>query len=103
VLWRLYRMTGAGARAGDRLRVVALGLAFGGAAGNLLDRARWGSVIDFIDFGFRRNWWPVFNAADSAITVGVILFAMTLLAESGGSRGHDAPAPDPSGRAGGAA
>jgi len=84
-------------------RGIALGLIIGGAAGNLLDRARWGSVIDFIDFGFRRNWWPVFNAADSAISIGVILFALTLLRDGGGSHGHDAPAPDPAGRAGGAA
>jgi len=85
-------------------RSIALGLIVGGAAGNLLDRARWGSVIDFVDFGYRQNWFPVFNAADSAITVGVILFAFTLLTES--ARDPDerhAPAPDPPGGAGGAA
>lgn len=60
-------------------RSLALGLIVGGACGNLLDRVRWGSVIDFIDFGYRQNWWPVFNAADSAITVGVIVYAGTLL------------------------
>jgi signal peptidase II len=60
-------------------RSIALGLILGGAAGNLIDRLRWGSVIDFIDFGYRQNWWPVFNAADSAITIGVVLFAATLL------------------------
>jgi signal peptidase II len=62
-------------------RSLALGLIVGGAAGNLLDRLRWGSVIDFLDFGVRENWFPVFNAADSAITIGVIVFALTLLAE----------------------
>jgi signal peptidase II len=62
-------------------RSIALGLIVGGAAGNLLDRLRWGSVIDFLDFGVHENWFPVFNAADSAITVGVILFALTLLLE----------------------
>jgi signal peptidase II len=60
-------------------RSVALGLVVGGAAGNLLDRLRWGSVVDFIDFGHRRNMFPVFNAADSAITVGVAIFALTLV------------------------
>ena len=60
-------------------RSVALGLVVGGAAGNLLDRMRWGSVVDFIDFGFGHNMFPVFNAADSAITLGVALFAWTLL------------------------
>jgi len=79
-------------------RSIALGLIVGGAAGNLLDRIRWGSVIDFLDFGVRENWFPVFNAADSAITVGVILFALTLLGERGGTDDRDAPAP---GRAGG--
>jgi lipoprotein signal peptidase len=60
-------------------RSLALGLIVGGALGNLLDRVRWGSVIDFVDFGYRRNMFPVFNAADSAITIGVILFAWSLL------------------------
>ena len=69
-------------------RSIGLGLVIGGAAGNLVDRARWGSVVDFLDFGFGRNMFPVFNAADSAITVGVILFAWTLLFA------HDPPAAD---------
>ena len=54
---------------------LALGLVFGGAAGNLIDRLRFGYVTDFIDFGF----WPAFNIADSAVTVGVIIFAYSLL------------------------
>lgn len=57
------------------LNRVALGLVFGGALGNLIDRLRFGQVTDFLDFGF----WPVFNIADSAVTVGVILFAFSLL------------------------
>jgi signal peptidase II len=84
-------------------RSIALGLILGGAAGNLVDRARWGSVIDFVDFGFRKNWWPVFNAADSAITVGVILFALTLLRESGSPDERHAPPHDRPGGAGGPA
>jgi len=48
---------------------IALGLLLGGAVGNLIDRLAMGRVIDFIDIGA----WPVFNLADSAITVGVIL------------------------------
>lgn len=70
------------------LRSIALGCVIGGAAGNLLDRVRWGSVVDFLDFGFGRNMFPVFNAADSAITVGVALFAWTLLF---GHDAHEAP------------
>jgi len=55
----------------SRLTRTALGLILGGAIGNLIDRLCLGGVTDFIDFTF----WPVFNIADSAITVGVILFA----------------------------
>jgi len=54
---------------------VALGLVLGGTVGNLIDRLRLGYVTDFIDFSV----WPAFNLADSAITVGVILFAYSLL------------------------
>jgi len=52
-----------------------LGLILGGTVGNLIDRLRLGYVTDFIDFGF----WPAFNLADSAIVVGVIIFAYSLL------------------------
>lgn len=52
-----------------------LGLVLGGALGNLTDRLRFGEVIDFIDLGF----WPVFNFADSAIVVGTVLVAYSLL------------------------
>jgi len=82
VLWRLYRMTGAGARAGDRLRVLALGLAFGGAAGNLLDRIRSPQgVVDFIDIGKGDIRFWTFSLADSAVTVGAILLAWSLSRE----------------------
>ena len=52
-----------------------LGLILGGTVGNLIDRLRLGYVTDFIDFGF----WPAFNVADSAIVIGVIIFAYSLL------------------------
>jgi signal peptidase II len=82
VLWRLYRMTGAGARAGDRLRVVALGLAFGGAAGNLIDRIRSPQgVVDFIDIGVGAVRFWTFNLADSAVTVGALVLAWSLSRE----------------------
>jgi len=54
---------------------VALGLVLGGTVGNLIDRLRLGSVTDFIDFTF----WPAFNVADSAVTVGAILFVYSLI------------------------
>ena len=53
-------------RSGFRLHL-ALGLQLGGAVGNLIDRIRQGYVVDFVDFGYHSNWWPVFNVADSAI------------------------------------
>jgi signal peptidase II len=58
---------------------LALGLQLGGAVGNLIDRVRQGYVVDFVDFGYRSNWWPVFNVADSAIVVGVALLALNAL------------------------
>ncbi len=45
----------------------------GGAAGNLIDRALYGEVTDFIDIGAGAYRWPVFNVADSAVTIGIIL------------------------------
>lgn len=59
----------------DRLGKSALGLVLGGTVGNLIDRLRFGYVIDFIGVGI----WPAFNIADSAIVVGVIIFAYSLL------------------------
>ena len=59
----------------NRLVWVSLGLILGGTVGNLIDRLRLGYVTDFIDFGF----WPAFNIADSAVVVGVIIFAYSLL------------------------
>jgi signal peptidase II len=82
VLWRLYRLTGAGVRSGDRLRVLALGLAFGGAAGNLIDRFRSPfGVVDFIDIGIRDVRFWTFNVADSAVTIGALVLAWSLSRE----------------------
>jgi signal peptidase II len=82
VLWRLYRMTGRGVRAGDRLRVLALGLAWGGAAGNLIDRFRSPQgVVDFIDIGLGDVRFWTFNVADSAVTIGAIALAWSLSQE----------------------
>lgn len=59
----------------SRWNNLALGLIFGGAVGNLIDRVRVGGVIDFLDFRI----WPVFNVADSCITIGAVLIAWNLL------------------------
>jgi signal peptidase II len=64
---------------GSALDRSAVGLVFGGAVGNLIDRARFGAVVDFVDVHYRGWHWPAFNAADSAITVGVALLALRLL------------------------
>ncbi|WKZ33294.1 MAG: signal peptidase II [Thermodesulfobacteriota bacterium] len=55
----------------DRLSLLAFSLVAGGAIGNLVDRIRFGSVVDFLDFHVASWHWPAFNVADSAITVGV--------------------------------
>jgi signal peptidase II len=78
ILWRLYR----GASEGERLKVLALGLAWGGAAGNLVDRIRSErGVVDFIDVGIGNVRFWTFNVADSAVTVGAVLLGWVLLQE----------------------
>ena len=69
----------------NTLGKASLGLVLGGTVGNLIDRLRFGYVTDFIDFGF----WPAFNIADSAIVIGVIIFAYSCLRSLswGGKRG----------------
>ena len=62
-----------------RLRLVALSLVIGGAVGNLVDRIRYGSVVDFIHVYWRSHQWPDFNVADSAISVGVTLLVLESL------------------------
>ncbi len=52
----------------------------GGAVGNLIDRALYGEVTDFIDIGMGAYRWPVFNIADTAITIGIILLFTRLSA-----------------------
>jgi len=68
VVW-LHRLRG-----GQPLLALALALILGGAVGNLIDRLVLGYVVDFIDVYWRGYHWPAFNLADSAITVGAVLF-----------------------------
>ena len=57
----------------------ALAMIFGGALGNMVDRLRFGEVVDFLDFHIGTVHWPAFNVADSAISVGAgILFFCAL-------------------------
>lgn len=57
----------------------ALSLIFGGAVGNLIDRIRMGSVIDFLDVYIKGHHWPAFNVADSAVSIGMAIFIYCLL------------------------
>lgn len=78
VLWKLYRES----KPAERLKPLALGLAWGGAAGNLIDRVRSPlGVVDFIDIGVGSVRFWTFNVADSAVTVGAIALGWILLKE----------------------
>src|SRR5256885_10141921 len=55
---------------GGKPAAIAMGLIFGGAAGNLIDRARFGAVVDFLDFPWRGWHWPPFHVAYSALSLG---------------------------------
>ena len=63
------------------LPALGLGLVIGGALGNVIDRVRYGAVVDFLDFHVAGYHWPAFNLADAAICVGAVaLLADGLLA-----------------------
>ncbi|HKD16443.1 MAG TPA: signal peptidase II [Thermoanaerobaculia bacterium] len=74
---------------------VGLALILGGAVGNLLDRVRFGYVVDFLDFSISGHHWPAFNVADSAICIGVALLFLDMLGS------EDAPAEPPTPAPGG--
>ena len=57
----------------NTLYVISLTLIFAGAVGNLIDRIRYGAVVDFLDFYIHTWHWPAFNVADSAISLGAKL------------------------------
>lgn len=63
------------------LMTFALSLITGGAAGNLIDRVRLGAVVDFLYFHVGKYYWPAFNVADSAITIGVFLAIISYMKE----------------------
>jgi len=60
----------------DMQLAVALMLVLGGAIGNVIDRLRFGYVVDFIDVYYRHWHWPTFNVADSAISIGAVLLIL---------------------------
>ena len=61
-------------------QVVSLALILAGAGGNLIDRVRFGEVVDFLDVYVGALHWPAFNVADAAITTGASFLALILLA-----------------------
>jgi signal peptidase II len=61
------------------LLVSSLTLIFGGAVGNLIDRLRFGAVVDFLDVYIGGAHWPAFNVADSAITIGAVLMIWEMI------------------------
>ncbi len=63
----------------DRLLAAGLGLVVGGALGNVIDRVRFGAVVDFLDLHWGGHHWPAFNVADAAITLGVVLLLLDAL------------------------
>jgi signal peptidase II len=63
--------------------VFALALILAGAVGNLIDRVRFGEVVDFLDVYIGTHHWPAFNVADSAITTGACLLALLILRRGG--------------------
>jgi len=63
---------------GDRFFIWGLGLVLGGALGNLVDRIRFGFVVDFLDFFVGQYHWPAFNVADIAITCGAFCVIISM-------------------------
>ncbi|MGH7567064.1 MAG: signal peptidase II [Gemmatimonadota bacterium] len=63
----------------ERMQRIALALILGGALGNIIDRIRWSMVVDFIQVGIAGHFWPIFNVADSAVTIGAAMLAWTYL------------------------
>lgn len=87
VLGAIYRAT----PAWDRLRVLALSLVAGGALGNILDRIRYErGVVDFLDFGLGASRFPVFNIADTAVTIGATLLLISFWLEGRREREEEA-------------
>lgn len=63
IIYLIYKET-------EKISRIGYALVLGGAVGNLLDRLRFGAVVDFLDFYWGQYHWPAFNIADSAICIG---------------------------------
>jgi len=73
---------------------IAAGLLIGGIIGNMIDRIKFGYVIDFLDFYWRAHHFPAFNVADSAICMGVGLYILTQIFESRNVPEHEGSSGD---------
>lgn len=63
-------------RNNSRIIAAGIGLIIGGAMGNILDRIRYGAVVDFLDFHLGSLHWPAFNLADSFVFIGVVILCI---------------------------
>ena len=81
---------------GARLLRCSLSMVLGGALGNIVDRVRLKMVVDFFDFGLAGLRWPVFNVADTFVTIGIFLLILTYSRQPE----SEAPQPNPPSEAG---
>lgn len=65
----------------NMLFIISMTLIFAGAVGNLIDRIRYGAVVDFLDFYIRTSHWPAFNVADSSISLGAVLMIWGMITQ----------------------
>jgi signal peptidase II len=63
----------------EKFQAISFSLILGGAVGNLIDRVRFGYVVDFIEIYYQQYSWPAFNIADSAISIGVVVLIVDTL------------------------
>ena len=86
-------------RKDQKLLIAALSLIVGGAIGNFVDRARYGYVVDFVDWyaswGGSEHHWPTFNVADVWITIGVAFMLIEIMLNKEGEEGEDQAAAEP--------
>jgi len=81
-------------REDEKILALSFSLVLSGAIGNLIDRLRYGEVVDFLDFHLSIYHWPAFNVADSVICIGIGLMALELLRRDRKARNTKFQAPN---------